>query len=158
MKKARNKIQFGDQEPKVNLTAAELDRELQGSEQSQLRKLVRELPEESVSMVWRSALNEKLMAIAAYQRKRRRVIWVLRPALGIGLAGVMALTFVVIRGTHEVPKSHRASVEAALVGVHRDAVLADDVAGTGLTAIEVDQDADGDVKSDFQTSEQDPEG
>lgn len=75
----------------MNKNTNNLDEALQQTEN--LRGLVHGLPEDQVSLQWRSALNEQILAMAA---KPKKTLWSLfwKPASGLALAG--ALTAVVI--------------------------------------------------------------
>ena len=70
------------------LEVEKLDSALAGSEF--VSQTVRELPEDSVSLAWRSQLNERLFAEAGAKHHVARRSWVWRPALGLGLAGALA--------------------------------------------------------------------
>ena len=70
------------------------DAKLNSAGQMAIRSMIQALPEEPVSMAWRSALNEQLLASAAKQRKKRRLLWFASPAAGLTL--VTALAFVVM--------------------------------------------------------------
>lgn len=56
-----------------------------------LRRLVHELPNDELSMAWRADLNERLRAVAPLP-KRRSWGWVWKPAAGLGLASILAVT------------------------------------------------------------------
>lgn len=121
----------------------ELDARLNSSEHERLKKLVRELPSEPMSLAWRSGLNEKLAVEAGRVRRRRRAVWIWRPALGLGLAGALALIVLVGHPSSSVaPKENAGNVEAALVKAHGEAVADEDVAGVGLNSFEVEQDSE----------------
>jgi len=116
--------------------AHQLDAELGGADQQAMRSVVRQLPDDTLSMAWRSALNEKLVAEAAAKQRRQRVSWFLRPALGFGLACTLAVLVLVRAPGHvsTAPVSTLPSegLEAALVSTHRQNTYAMDVAGVGL--------------------------
>ncbi len=68
-----------------------LDEKLERTEG--LRGLVHSLPEETVSLKWRSELNERLLMDAA-KPKRSWFAWMWRPAAGLAVAGaVTAVVF-----------------------------------------------------------------
>lgn len=121
----------------------ELDAQLKAPEQLAVRKMVKELSDEPVSLVWRSDLNERLRVAAVAQKRRSRIVWIWRPALGLGLASVLAVTFLFSHnGPQALPSKKSSGVEAALLQAHRENVAADDLAGAGLNPTEVDQDTD----------------
>jgi hypothetical protein len=97
-------------------------------------KIVQSLPEEQVSLAWRSRLNEQVLSIAAKTRKKARVLAIWRPALGLGLAGALAIVFTVSQPGKSGPEYTR--VEAALVQVHTETVQAAELAGVGLATHE----------------------
>ncbi len=113
-----------------------MDQRLEGAGQQQVAKVVQALPEETVSMAWRSALNEKVL-LASKARQRAKVInWVWRPTAGLALASALAIVFVMRTGAPvmSAPSGLTSnSVEAKLVAFHRDSSLAYDVSGPGLT-------------------------
>lgn len=115
---------------------ANVDQRLEGAGQQQVAKVVHALPEETVSMAWRSALNEKVL-LASKARQRTKVInWVLRPTAGLALASALAIIFVMRTSAPNLAASTGItsnSVEAKLVAFHRDSSLAYDVSGPGLT-------------------------
>ena len=85
-------------------------------------------------MAWRSRLNQQVLAIAARTRKRARVLAVWRPALGLGLAGALAIVFTMRQP--DTPTAEQPAVEAALVQVHNESVQAAELAGVGLATHE----------------------
>lgn len=114
-----------------------LDAELNRSEF--LADAVKSLPEDTLSLAWRSELNERLFAEAAAGRRSSRRLWVWRPALGLALAGALALA-IYLPGANEAnrpsPTLGRSSVESQMANAHVDAVNALYVAGHGLAAYE----------------------
>jgi len=120
------------------MTEKELDSKLESAGQLQVRQLLQTMPEESLSLTWRSSLNEKLMASVETRRRKRRVAWFLSPALGIGLASVFAVVFLVKPNvTPEPAQSSSSSLEAKLVASHQDSVRYGEVTGAGLNQDEV---------------------
>ena len=134
----------------IEMSEEELDRALSSHEQVGIRELVRSLAEDAPSMVWRSKLNERLQTEAHRRLVRRRAQWIWRPALGLGLAGCLAITLYIRTTQPEAqPKAAPASIEAALVSAHVDSVAANDVAAEGLSPVEAaDDSADGASQSD----------
>jgi hypothetical protein len=114
-----------------------IDEKLAGAAQQQIREAVRVLPEETLSMAWRSGLNEQIAAMAANKKRRVAFDWVWKPALGAALA--CSFAFVVMWKTHPtqapasmVSNSSSASIETALLDAHQESSVAADVAGPGL--------------------------
>jgi hypothetical protein len=113
------------------------DAMLESPAQDQMRELVSSLPEDSLSLSWRSELNEKLLASAQKSKQSKRISWVLRPTLGLAAAGALALVVVIRSGpTATTPMAQRSGLEAALVRDHRQTVELTDVVGAGLNPLE----------------------
>lgn len=127
----------------------ELDAQLMSPEQLAIRKAVKNLADEPMDMVWRSDLNERLRTVAAAQKRRNRIVWIWRPALGLGLASVLAVTFLFSHNGTQVRPAKGTGIEAALLQAHRENVAADDLVGPGLNPSEVDQDSDGSSGNSF---------
>lgn len=107
--------------------------------QMAMREVVQALPEDSLSMAWRSGLNERLIAEGARHQRRRRFTWALRPAAGLAMAG--ALAAVIVIRTSPVPSvssnpAPKDSFEAALLSAHAEASQDADVAGAGIRPME----------------------
>jgi hypothetical protein len=97
-----------------------------------IAKLVKQLPEDQVDLVWRSRLNERLRAkMEAASRRRRLVAWVLRPALGLSVAA--AIFLFAISGPRPqqtappVNDSSSGALEAALVDAYHSDVASDEI-------------------------------
>lgn len=125
----------------MNRRDESMDERLDGAAQQAMRAVVKGLPEDTLSMTWRSSLNERLLAEAATQQKQKRVRWFLRPALGLGLACTLAVVTLFRISSGPMSVSHptgkqEQTVEAALVNLHRQSTWASDVAGVGLSPVE----------------------
>ena len=108
-----------------------MDERLNGEAGRQVAGWVRDLPEETPSLAWRSALNEKVRAEAALRARRRRRWTLARPALGLALAASLAAVVLVPRPV--VPKApEKGRIEASLVALHDQSVQTADIVGTGL--------------------------
>lgn len=112
-----------------------LDARLNSEAQVAMRDVVRALPEDSVSMAWRSALNERLLAEAV--TPKRRFAWLnfsWRPAVGLALAGALA-GIIIFRPNSAAPATSAhgatASLEAELITTHTQYATFVDVAGLG---------------------------
>ena len=117
------------------------DMKLTSPGQEIVRSIVKSLPEEPLSMAWRSSLNEQLLLIAAKQKRRKRLLWVASPIAGFSFA--MALAFVVmfnpsrsIRNTSSVP-----GIESAIISDHHSSSITNEVSAAGLNLNEVNSDA-----------------
>jgi hypothetical protein len=124
----------------LNMTEQELDRRLESEAHLQIRQAVQAMPEDSVSMAWRSQLNEALVQKIEAKQRKRRFTWILSPALGLGMAG--ALAFVLMTKTPDISVNsssfaNRPNLEESLIASHRDTVDYTDITGVGLNPDEV---------------------
>jgi hypothetical protein len=120
----------------------ELDERLASSAQQSVRGLVASLPDEQVSMAWRSSLNERLLQSAAKKRRQRVLSWVLKPAFGLAVAGALA-TVIIMRQPAQEPTSvppSSGAIEASIVAVHRENAAYSDMVGAGLAPVEATSD------------------
>jgi len=110
-----------------------VDARLESPAQIKMAAVVRSLPDETLSMAWRSSLNERVLATAKKQRRSRLVGWIWKPTSGLALAG--ALAFVVMFHPNQVSPTVGQSdgtVEANMVNYYQQSTVAYDVAGPGL--------------------------
>ncbi len=123
----------------LKMTEKELDQALESSVHQQLKEAVRSMPEDTLSMSWRSELNQKLMVKIEAKQKKRRFAWILSPALGLGLAGALAV--VVMTKSPITPSVNSFTnvphIEESLVASHQDALRYSDITGVGLSPEEV---------------------
>ena len=134
-----------------------IEEALGSQSQKAVARLVGSLPEDTPSMVWRSALNEKLALECGRVQRRRRFFFLARPALGLALACALGVLVYVRpapiadvhpRGnSHAVTQTKSDAVEAALVNLHLDDLRAMDVAGAGLNPNDSTPDTSGSVSS-----------
>ena len=104
--------------------------------------LVKSLPEDSLSLAWRSELNEQLREMAP---KVRRLAWLWqfgRPAVGLCLAGCLAL--VVTFRLAVAPQGE--GLEGALIQTVAETTTVRDVTGAGLLPQELSQTTRDDVE------------
>ncbi|MBI5705697.1 MAG: hypothetical protein HZC36_01780 [Armatimonadetes bacterium] len=113
---------------------ADLDAAL--SRTSFVAESVRSLPEEPLSLAWRSELNERLLALSKSKPKRSLLATLWRPALGLGLASILAIAFYP-RGEAALPLAASGSdIEAQMVSAHQEAVTSVMTVGHGLASYE----------------------
>ena len=128
---------------------SELEERLASQSQQKVAQLVKALPDEAPSMVWRSGLNQALLA-ESNRLQRKRLVWrFARPTLGLGLAcALAAVVFVVpmarrsesmVPGIVPVAAGH-GDLAASVFQIHRDDVRAVDLTGAGLNATEASDD------------------
>lgn len=116
-------------------TQSELDALLKSESQQTIRRVVSSLPEESLSLSWRSDLNERLHKVRPQPRWRVRVAQAWKPALGLALAGCLATLIAIKPGVQAPQNSH--PIEASLVSSYTDSANVDDLVGPGLAVHEV---------------------
>src|SRR4051812_44518980 len=117
-----------------NMSDNDLDRELSSPGQELVREVVQALPEEPLSLAWRSDLNTRLHAVAARKKKLDLFGWIWNPAAGVALAGALAVAFVFRMPDvdHGVVATNK-DVEKALVNTYVDSTASWEVAGDGIT-------------------------
>jgi hypothetical protein len=125
-----------------------IDERLEESGQQVVRALVRDLPEEPVSLAWRSELNEKLNKAAASRRRVRRFWNITAPSLALSAACALAFMMLGRTGsqapgigqpTGPVVSRPAPDLASELVNAHQEAVFVSDVAGSGLAPTEVSE-------------------
>ena len=133
------------------LSELELDRKLESEAGRKLRAAVQSLNDDQVSLAWRSGLNNNLMATIAAKQRKRKLAWILSPALGLGLAG--ALAAVLFTSEPSVTNPYVATapshLEESLIASHRDILRYTDVTGVGLNRDEVVNRQSVSVSSEF---------
>lgn len=107
-----------------------LDAELNSAEQVRIANIVRSLPQDEMSLAWRSDLNSKLAASAAPPKPSlARLVW--RPVAGLAIASVLTFAIVVSR-----PQSSeiavRTELESAIGGAHVVAQTNAELIGFGV--------------------------
>lgn len=136
-----------------NLTQAELDARLASAEQLWIAKSVKALPEEPLSMAWRSQLNEKLHASKPVKRARR--LWqVLVPATAFASCLVLGVTLFLSReSVVEVGTTESGMLEAAIVASYREHASSRDVGGYGLHLEDLENKTDEGVEPLFSEAD-----
>lgn len=117
-----------------------LDELLKSPGQEAVRDLLRKLPDDGASMQWRSALNERLIAIAP---RKRRSAW--SSTLGLlaaaGATAALASVLLIQKPSPVAPSvSHDSeAIAAAMVSEHRQSVAVAEIAGPGMSGLEADK-------------------
>jgi len=124
----------------VNVSEEELDQMLQSEGQLQVRDLMQSMREDSLSLSWRSELNEELLSVVKTKQRKRRFAWILSPALGLGVASVFA--FMVLANSPEMTPastsiSTQPEIEERLIATYQDSLRYSDITGVGLNPDEV---------------------
>jgi len=120
----------------------ELDERLASAAQTEMRKVVKALPEDGLSLAWRSSLNERLMKTAVRQRRKQILGWIVKPAFGLAVAGALS---VVLFTRQLAPQSSSftstsGGIEASIVSAHREETSYVDIVGASLTPVEAKND------------------
>jgi hypothetical protein len=121
--------------PNQNESIENVDERLNSAVQQHVAAVVRSLPEETLSMAWRSSLNERMLVEVKKRQRVRLFGWIWKPTSGLALAGALALAVMFRPGMVEslpVAAHHSGTVEANLVSYYRQSTVAYDVAGPGL--------------------------
>jgi len=133
------------------LESAELDELLSNPKQQLVSDAVRALPQENVSLQWRSALNEKLRKLRPVREKISLVIIGFRALAGVGLASLVCIALYSKFGPQpNVSKVKAQTVASALIAEHRDSVASSEIAGPGIV------DGEGEAKPASDTSDSTP--
>ena len=110
----------------------DLDRQLSSAAQKQVHEVVKALPEETLSLAWRSELNTRLRNEIVHKKRVNLFGWVWKPAAGVALAGALAVGFF-----FRTPEANLAppsgGIENALVNHYVDSTASWEVAGDGAT-------------------------
>lgn len=104
---------------------------LNHGDQKLVGQLVSMLPEDVPSMAWRSALSEKIYAEHASFQKRRRFLWLTRPAAGILVAGALALIVLVRVPTKQPSFAAGKSIESAVIDTYQQETAIHEIASAG---------------------------
>jgi hypothetical protein len=109
---------------------------LEADGQKLIQRLVAEVPDDELSLAWRSSLNEQLIQVAAVKHKKRSS-WLLKPAFGLAFAGALAAVVMIRTAPVNTPSVESSgTLEAALVRDHQQSMIVSDVVGIGLNPLE----------------------
>lgn len=103
-------------------------------ETDQVRKVVQALPEEGLSLSWRSELNEKLRSVQPVPQRRAWSAW--KPIAGLACAAALALMFIAPRSSEPGAATPSGSFEAKLLVEHTQSSQSRELADVGLSATE----------------------
>lgn len=130
------------------------DAKLNSDAQLAIRRVVSSLPDEPVSMAWRSGLNEQLFTMAARQQRKKRILWFASPIAGVSLAMALALVMVFRPISHSPAGVPDRGVESAILSDHHASTLSNELSAAGLNLNEVTTDAnDTDSPADDRTGD-----
>ena len=123
------------------------DSQLESPAQMKVSALVSQLPSDSLSMSWRSQLNEKLRAEQAKKAKATKVKWIWSSSAGLGLAACLALAVMVPRNSVMPVKPQVSQIESGLIGIHTESRALSSVSGTSVNYYETSDASQGDLAS-----------
>jgi len=115
-----------------DLSEAKVDALLQETEH--LQEVVRALPEDGLSLSWRSELNEKLLASQPVRRRGPWFAW--KPVAGLVCAAALAMMFIMPRSPEPGAATPSGSFEAKLLVEHAQSSRSRELVDVGLTAVE----------------------
>lgn len=113
------------------------DSRLSTPSQLAIKSLVAAIPDEEVSLAWRSSLNQKLMLEVAKKQRRRHMFWIASPIAGLSVAAALAFVVMFHPVSHHAAPKTDLSLEAAIVADHHKEVLETDLSSAGLNGAEV---------------------
>jgi hypothetical protein len=120
---------------KNNPAEEQLNAMLESKNSQAMRNLIQAMPEETVSLQWRSALNERLLSLAPTKKKISAAMVGLRALVGVGLATAVCLV-VFVKADHGKSEAATlvdpASFASALITEHRQSVVSSEIAGPGI--------------------------
>jgi hypothetical protein len=120
---------------KNNPAEEQLTAMLESERGQSVRNIMQLMPEDTVSLQWRSALNEKLLALAPTKKKLSAAVVGLRALVGVALASAVCLVvFVKSDSGKEQPASmvDPSTFASALITEHRQSVVSNEIAGPGI--------------------------
>jgi len=110
-----------------------LDSKLESAGQQAIRQVVHDLPEDTLSMAWRSSLNERLLAVPVARRPRFRFSWIAMPA-GAAVACALAIAVFLHAPGSAMPQPqvrNGSSVETGLLEAYRQESVTHEIEGAG---------------------------
>jgi len=126
-----------------------IDECLESEGQEAMRQLVKAMPEDSLSMAWRSSLNEKIVASAVKQKRRRWFLNAMIPSVGMSVACGLALLVLARTPAPTTVSGRNIEMEKSMLSAHRMADVSSDVAGAGLAPSETADVTKGSAGSDW---------
>jgi len=116
-----------------------LDSKLESAGQLAMQKIVHRLPEDTLSMAWRSSLNERLIADSVRAKRKLRFTWFAMPTAGIAVAAALAGVVFLHAPSHSSPAvssahvavANSGSVERGLLDAYRQESESREIVGAG---------------------------
>lgn len=146
-------------EHKRQPTNVEIDRKLESGESRKIAEAVRLLPDDELSLAWRSELNAKLSASIQSKRHRFTIARTLGWVAGVGLSvGAAAVLFLMLLPAN-MPKggtNPSETLESQLLAAHISSVSSSDVAGEGLSSLDETEMGLSSPESEWQKEDLEP--
>ncbi|MFQ3587848.1 MAG: hypothetical protein SNJ74_00125 [Fimbriimonadaceae bacterium] len=130
LKKLQNEVPLNPEEERL------LEAGLASEAQQKVAQMVGRLPDEGVSLAWRSSLNEKLLAQQSKRQRRERVFWVLRPASALAIAATVWGVYLA-GNPRPVATVERPNIEISMIEAHKQTETVSFVSATGMGAFDV---------------------
>jgi hypothetical protein len=128
----------------------EKNQDLNSPEQLAIREVVKALPDETLSLAWRSELNTKIHAAIVRRKKLDLFGWIWKPAAGIAVASAFAVMFLAKAPLVAPVARSSGDLERALVNAHIETSVSWDVAEGGVTAGEAKENAGVPVPNEWE--------
>lgn len=144
---------------RANFEKKQIDLNLESMESRKIADAVKLLPQDELSMAWRSQLNAKLSEAA---RKKQRRLSFRRPlgwvaGLGLTAAASLALVFALLPNkTHQNGIYAADNLEAQMLVAHNLSVQSSDIAGEGLSSLDESESLPADTESDWRQEDLEP--
>ncbi|MBX3118975.1 MAG: hypothetical protein KF784_07910 [Fimbriimonadaceae bacterium] len=111
---------------------ARLDALLESKAQQTVSHAVESVPGEELNLAWRGNLNSRLVVESAKRKRRQRIFLALKPAVGLSLAGAMAV-MVWVQQPSTVPAGpYKAPIEMSLITAHQEAATVAELNGSTI--------------------------
>lgn len=117
----------------------EIDEKLESSESRKIAEAVRLLPNDELSMAWRSELNAKLSASVQKRNRRQAIARPLGWMAGLGLSATATFVFLAVLLPANMPKAGTNptdTLESQLLAAHKSSVNSADIAAEGLSYLD----------------------
>lgn len=119
------------------------DRLLESPGQQKVRQLMKELPEDTVSLSWRSSLNERLLKLEPVRKKVALVTVAFRALAAVGLATLLCLAVISRTGISKADQAVQSRTDgtllaSALVSEHKETENSAEIGGVGVAVADPD--------------------
>lgn len=118
----------------TNRHPSDPDRALESPASQAMRELVRSLPDDEPSMLWRSELNERVLALARMRQRKRRWTWVMAPTAGVAATVAFLGLVIAPKGVPTPSVAQTGAVERMIVDTHLSGSTAGEISSFGFYA------------------------